>query len=360
MGSDFRYSCAALAIALFACSGSSDVDRSSTSSGGTPGAGTGTGGGPPTCGADALTETNLGVVFGARALVADGADLFYTANPDDQYGDPQGKPAYVAKLPAGGGTPVTLATNNLGELPTLRVDEANVYFWARQVTAVPKAGGMPTLIGDFDVLRSVEDFAIDAASIFYFDRTSLYKLSKQGGKSEFLYSSDMMPKHPLVDGNDLYFVGAASTMVQPDGGVGQPDVVYRKNTSGDLPTKVTELTSDKSLGESITQIAVDGDILVFSAMSNDTSTIDVTIYTVPKSGGSFAKLATGGAPFAVQGGTVYYTVYGSDSISLKKVPVGGGAPADLGVRTRDGVSAMSLDAANLYWSGGGCIYKTTR
>jgi hypothetical protein len=361
MVSHLRCFTVVLGLGLFSCGSSSSdpgADGGSTTGAGTT---TGTGGGPPKC-TGALTETNLGIVGGVAAIVPNGTDLFYSAIPDVRNGDITGKPSYVARLPIAGGTPSILVTTTKGglALSSLGVDTENVYFHTHdsELAKIPKAGGTPTTVATLSALITLNlEFALDPTSIFYFDSRTLRMVSKDGGSPTKVWEDEKIsPTSPVIDGEDFYFAGRPPTMFFSDAGPSELDSVYRLAKTGGTPTKVTQLTSDLKLGESIWHLAVDGPSLVFSTITDPFGpSVDVTIYSVPKSGGTSTKLATGGPPFAAQGGTVYF----ADRATIKKVPVGGGTPVEV-VAVPDGAAAISLDATNVYWESLGCIYKTAR
>ncbi len=324
------------------------------------------GGGPGVCPSGALNLTNDGILGSTTSLRSDGTNVYYATIPGagKSYDDLH----FVMKLPVSGGTPVKLATGNHGNaLSSFGLDDTSVYaFLDRALIGVPKAGGAPTKIFAPAGLAAITmTFAVDDASIWTADGAAgLGKMKKDGtGKTMFWSDPSLHVDGLTTDGEHVYFIASPPSSFGADAGPPAPDQLESIAKTGGTPTSLATISSDRNLEESIWQVVVDGDQVLYStttAILKDGVKTQFAIYSVAKTGGAVKTVValgdTSSPAFAAGGGNVYF---GGPLGNVKKVPETGGSPTELAT-TSDSLGAVTLDATNVYYEVRGCIFKAPR
>jgi hypothetical protein len=121
----------------------------------------------------------------------------------------------LSKVPLGGGTPLVLATGTVG-VNTIALDAAFAYFaYSGTVYRTPLAGGSMTTLGTTS--GTVLDIAVDASSVYY-AAGQIGAFALDGSTNETLATASL-PQRIATDAGSIYFFnGSSLSKVSKSGG----------------------------------------------------------------------------------------------------------------------------------------------
>jgi hypothetical protein len=243
----------------------------------------------------------------------------------------------VYKVPKTGGTPVALYEGRMGNVESLALDSANIYFpTGDAILAVPLGGGAPRMLA----LTNVLSVAVANHELYWFesnpDVDSAWKVSVDGGEPT------KIPVPETASGSGRSLVTAA------------PDAVYVSDLSlvgalripldGDAATRIIETSS--SFPE-VRNLATDSSHIFFGSGES--------IAFVTLAGGP-ASLLTPAHPggISLYDGAVYFADIGVPGRILR-IPKEGGV-AEVLAEDQGAPHAIAVDDTGVYWN---CINEGT-
>jgi hypothetical protein len=350
-----------LALAVAACSSSSNGGTPQSSDGGPPADADANvvvpppsgDGGSHGCAAGALFPTSApGLV---AALASDGTTVFFTTYPDPRSGGTTGV-RYLESVPVAGGTPTQLASGMVGtELASLAVDGNDVfYFMDGYMRSLAKSGaGTPT-----ELAMRASQFDMDATSLF-FGGAGVFSVAKTGGMPSTVFTeASGTDTIVALDADSAYYVKLPPFSFGTDAGK-KAQTIEKVAKTGGAP--ITLATVDVSDLEGVAELRVGGGYVVYSTLSDITKTpLVMRIFSVPVGGAAtptkLFETQYDGPIFTVANGFVYYQDPAKDAI--EKVAVAGGAAVTVpSTLSTNGAAQFTNDAANIYWSDHGCVFK---
>lgn len=295
-----------------------------------------------TCGevcAPSVLLTDADLLSGLVA--ADATAVYFTSGVDDR----------IRKLPATGGTPITLFAGS-GEAysQAIAVASAQVY-WAsfdRQtarssVLAVPVDGGEPTtVVSGQPAMRAI---AVDSTNVYWLGTLDgkVMKVPLAGGEPTTLATGEELLSL-AVDATSVYFTMA--NLEDPTRGS-----VMRVAIDGGTPTRLAEGSYPGDSGT----LAVDANNVYFVAVIDGTND---EVLSVPIAGGTVTTLASGvtwPGGIALDGTDLYWTSHGRPtdpagvSGALAKVPLAGGPVVTLAHRLGNPRS-IAVGDSSIFWA----------
>jgi len=301
-----------------------------TGTGGSTSSGGKTGSAVPGCGV--VTELAFWQTE-AKGIVATATDVAWIGNANDV--DGQG---YLAKIPIGGGTPVTLASN-LDAGTQLATDGTNLYWVAPNdgnIMKIALAGGnaVPIVTGQGQLADII---AVDATSVYWRNaQNEIMKAPLAGGTPTTLASN--------VEGQNIA-VSASAVYLS----------AYDPNTTSDnswLASVPLNGGAAKQFGPTtegeIDWVAVNATTV--SWITNNGAS-GASISTVATAGGTAVTLVKDSSAdfIAVDDTNVYYV-----NENVMKVPLAGGTPVTLTTINIPAVTSdpagIALDATSVYWT----------
>jgi sugar lactone lactonase YvrE len=230
----------------------------------------------------------------------------------------------------------------------LASDSQDVYWtggiWDR-VKKMPAAGGTPVTLWNGSAQAASRAIALDATHVYWATldlTTAKYSLSRvpiAGGSREAVVSDQPIVDHIAVDSTGVYWTGVSS-----EGG----SVVKTPLAGGASTTLATH--------RGVTGIAIDGANVYFTTVDL-TDTKKGAIMKVAKAGGAPVQLATGESAtdgaIAVDATSIYWAavVDGAHDF-IRKVPISGGAVTTLATDVHWPV-ALAVDGAAVYFTTSG-------
>jgi hypothetical protein len=172
--------------------------------------------------------------------------------------------------------------------------------------------------------------AVDATDAYITDGAApngkVLRVPLDGSPATELATDQYLPSAIAVDATDAYFM--------------TPDAVMKVPVTGG-PAVVASAAKDASFAG----IVVDATNVYWTNYSNGGSTM-----FLPKTGGPATTVDTGGAypsGIVVQGGSIYWALFGSDEI--KTAPLAGGAATVFASGQNAPRSGLAADSTYLYW-----------
>lgn len=279
----------------------------------------------------------------------EGSNVYWASTPPGT--------AEVGSVPVGGGSATTLVRLGSGAQPlSIAVDATNAYVagttcggplgctgWIDEISL--SSGATTTLASNVSVSGPI---AVDGKSLYWTSSGgeftgTVMSVPIAGGSPTTLASNQSWPGAIAVDATNAYWAnGNGTIMKMPIGGDGggAPSVLAYGQTGAAAITVY---------GANV--------YWVTAGTCADNGTCTGTVMTVPVAGAAspttLASEQNTPAGIAVDGTNVYWT----NSNSLMKVPIGGGAPIELGAQ---GGSAVVLDATNVYWLSGPAVVQLAK
>jgi hypothetical protein len=284
--------------------------------------------------ATSLYWTNLGALGGGKTAIR--------------------SPGSVAKMPIGGGTPITLATGQI--LPFGIVVDATSAYWADQGDSadvppgVPAGGSLlkvPLAGGDVVTLASGQrpgGLAIDLTNLYWTNQGvtgdtdgTVMTMPLAGGSPVPLATGQNAPRGIAVDDTRVYWTNQGSTGT--DGAILSVPI-----GGGD----VTVLASNRS--EPFVLVA-QGDSLYWMDGGNALPGLMGVLLEMAKTGGAPVVLASAMAPVTIAAGpaAVYWADNEVANDDVFGVPLGGGATVAL-PSGQDLALGLAVTSTSLYWT----------
>jgi hypothetical protein len=279
----------------------------------------------------------------------------------------------LVKMPLGGGSMVTLATD-IGVLGQMAVDSTNLY-WTTQdsptgaspsggppigtVNKVPIAGGPPV------VLASGQDdsfgIAVDATTVYWTNQSRETIQSTAAGSVMEIPINATASDSPTVLAANV--AGPAFIAVDANGIYWNAQIVYNATTPCEncivsMPLAGGTPTSFCNGVIGISAMVIDSQNLYVASQSTTVTESQVTQIPLPSSPSSNRSVALGQDSrinaLAVSGTSVYWTTIGDLRTigSIAKVPIGGGTASQLTrpVQTFE-PAGLAVNANAIYWTG---------
>ena len=221
--------------------------------------------------------------------------------------------------------PTVLASGQSGG-GAIAVDGTRVYYGTRRgVMTVPIEGGAPELLA---AAGTPIQIALDDQSV-YFSDNGILRVDKTGGKVEVLV--DMVTAGLAIRGSAVYF----STWARQRTGI-------QRWSDGTLQSLV-EFKGE----EWVPRLLVADDDLYYAPLSSSGSSLQATRYDFGAETFHALTPIALARSFAVADGYLYFT--DESSLTVRKVPVAGGAPVELAAFVGYPV-AIAADAAHVYFT----------
>jgi hypothetical protein len=236
--------------------------------------------------------------------------------------------------PQGGGPPLRLALQGLGQNPhSIAVDATSIYTTngGSRVMKMPLGGGASTMLAASQQPTAI---AVDATNVYWTEAGSpsgglgnVMKLPLGGGTPTALATGQDSPGAIAIDATSVYWTNRVN-------GTGR---VMKVSIDGGAPTT---LAGGLSLPSAI---AVDATSVYWTTAGGTFG-----VMKVPLAGGTPTMLAIGQAyPNAIVVDATY--VYWTNGSVVMRVPLGGGTPTRL--TFGGGPGALAVDATSVYWIG---------
>lgn len=264
-----------------------------------------------------------------NSIAVDATSIYLTG--DGLVGDTGG--GTIMRMPKTGGTPSVLVSKQ-DEPGSIAVDGKNIY-WATK-TALMKAEldgrEVTRLVASRDSLRNV---TLDASNVYWTatpktgrNAGRVMKLAKVGGRPVTLASEQNNPGSLALVSDTLYWTGGAQICKLP--------------LAGGSPTALISSEPD------LTDMAVDGTNVYWMTWTNAT----LTVKQMPLSGGAPLVLASRADSYsgmmAVAGRYVYWTTRDNE---VNRTPIGGGPTEVLNTETMYfDVFDLAVDDSSVYWA----------
>ncbi len=204
---------------------------------------------------------------------------------------------------------------------------------------VPKGGAAPATLAMASPSGSPSGIAVNAASVYWTDSTTVMSVPIVSGPTVTLASGQLFPGPIALDPTSVYWADSSTVMKAPlDGGA-----------------PVTLVTVTGAAG-SADGVAVDGENVYWTQSVNTSSGLAGDVMSMPLDGGAATTLTPSGwvlgprPQLAVDPTGVYVS-----SDVLFRLPPDGGAPITLasGVNTAN----FAVDGAHVYWISNGDILR---
>jgi hypothetical protein len=254
--------------------------------------------------------------------------------------------ADVMSVPKNGGTPKVLATNQPAPTSTwgqaLVVDSANVYWiLGASILKVPLHGGAsPVTLASGE---RPDSLAVDATTVYWSDEGytrlgNVMSLPSSGGQATTLVSGRIRTQPGIaVDAANVYFIDPGYNSVDVKKVPIQGGAAVTIGSSPDPAYSLAALPLPVQAGQIASSVYWSAGVVG--------TPMTLGIFGAPVVGGPTVTLALDDvSAIAVDAANVYWTDLGA----LMSVPVGGGTPVTL---APGGGGAVAVDATSVYWIG---------
>jgi hypothetical protein len=293
-------------------------------------------GGPTDC---PTTEGTQGTVLASgqpatlRGLSVDSANVYWSSLSSS------GVVAMVAK---GGGTPVTLASDQVDVWDVLS-DGTSVYWPSSNaslstsmISTLPVSGGTPTTFWTVSSpAAGAFDLATDGVNLYWAPLQIMSEPLTGGTAYDYEPAGPEIPgPFVAVDASNVYWISGNTFPLWNE--------VISISKGGGSASMVWSNTSSATL---LDAIAADSTGLYW--VDQGSSPDSGSIYTIPSGGGGVTQLVTGldyPEGIAIDGTNVYW----ADQTGISKMPIGGGATTVLASGEQGAVN-VKVDDTDVYW-----------